>query len=141
MVFESPTLPIEWGVRELRDAKDARCLALVTDLLHRFQPDVVVIEDTAHPACRRCARVRILIDSIRPMALSRKVGVVSVNRDQVLKGLGADTKHQAATRIAARLPELAPSLPPFRKPWMSEDPRMSLFDAAAFALTFYHSLR
>jgi hypothetical protein len=29
-------------------------------------------------------------------------------------------------------------LPRFRKAWMSEDYRMSIFDAAAFATTYFH---
>lgn len=37
--------------------------------------------------------------------------------------------------IAARFAELARYVPPERKPWMSEDPRMAVFDAPAFALT------
>ena len=34
--------------------------------------------------------------------------------------------------MANHFPELAPRLPRFRKPWMSEDYRMSIFDAIAF---------
>jgi hypothetical protein len=37
-------------------------------------------------------------------------------------------------------PELAPRLSRFRKPWMSEDYRMSIFDAVALALTFFFNL-
>jgi hypothetical protein len=40
--------------------------------------------------------------------------------------------------IAKRFPELAPRLPRFRKPWMSEDYRMSIFDAVAMALTLFN---
>jgi len=47
-------------------------------------------------------------------------------------------KNRIAGVIAERLPELAPWQPPFRKPWMSEDERMSIFDAVAFALTFFY---
>jgi hypothetical protein len=48
------------------------------------------------------------------------------------------TKYQIAETIVERFPELTPCQPPLRKPWMSEDSRMSIFDAAAFALTFFH---
>jgi hypothetical protein len=41
--------------------------------------------------------------------------------------------------IAKRFPELALRLPRFRKPWMSEDYRMSIFDAAAFGLAYFRS--
>jgi len=36
----------------------------------------------------------------------------------------------------ARKSDLA-RLPRFRKPWMSEDYRMSIFDAVGFGLTFF----
>jgi hypothetical protein len=39
--------------------------------------------------------------------------------------------------IATRFPQLARSVPPERKPWMSEDSRMAIFDAAAFALASF----
>jgi hypothetical protein len=46
-----------------------------------------------------------------------------------------------AQAVAARFPELAPRLPPQRKPWMSEDCRMAIFDAAAFVLALFWSER
>ena len=39
--------------------------------------------------------------------------------------------------VAERFPELARYPPPERKPWMSEDLKMAIFDAAAFALAFF----
>jgi len=33
--------------------------------------------------------------------------------------------------------ELAPRLPPKRKVWKSEDPRMDIFDAAGLAVAFW----
>ena len=55
-----------------------------------------------------------------------------------MSSLGAFTKYQIATTIAERLPELAPRLPPFRKPWLSEDYRMSIFDAVSFPVAFFY---
>jgi hypothetical protein len=49
---------------------------------------------------------------------------------------GASTKQQIAVAIANRFPELAPRLPRFKKAWMSEDYRISIFDAVGLALTF-----
>ena len=48
--------------------------------------------------------------------------------------------YEVARAVADHLPELAPRLPPRRKPWMSQDERMSIFEAVAFGLTFYHSI-
>jgi hypothetical protein len=48
---------------------------------------------------------------------------------------GRGTKHALAEIIAKRFPEeLGSRLPPKRKPWMSEDSRMNIFDAVALAL-------
>ena len=49
------------------------------------------------------------------------------------------TKHGIAQTIAKHIPALSLYLPPARKPWMSEDARMGLFDAAALALMFFQS--
>jgi len=53
--------------------------------------------------------------------------------------LGAPNKQEIAGAIAKRFPELAPRLPRFRKPWMSEDYRMSIFDAVGLAITFFQA--
>jgi hypothetical protein len=51
---------------------------------------------------------------------------------------GQGTKHALAEMLAGRFPEeLASRLPPKRRPWMSEDYRMDIFDAVALALTFW----
>jgi len=47
------------------------------------------------------------------------------------------TAEAIAMAIAKRFPELAPRLPRFRKPWMSEDYRMSIFDAVGLGLAFF----
>jgi hypothetical protein len=76
------------------------------------------------------------------LALSRNVKVKTLSRAEVKQAFaesGAGTKYEIAIAIANRFPELTPRLPRFRKPWMSEDYRMSIFDAVAFGLTFFRS--
>ena len=58
---------------------------------------------------------------------------------QAFSESGASNKYEIAVAIANRFPELAPRLPRFRKPWMSEDYRMSIFDAVGFAVSFFGS--
>jgi hypothetical protein len=59
----------------------------------------------------------------------------------VKRTFAVSNKAQMARAIAARFLELTRYLPPERKPWMSEDPRMAIFDAAAFALALFGSER
>lgn len=51
--------------------------------------------------------------------------------------LGVRTKHERAKMASSMLPALSHRLPPKRKAWSSEDPRMSPFEAAALGLTYF----
>jgi Holliday junction resolvasome RuvABC endonuclease subunit len=140
-ILEGPNRLIDWGVKETKTDKKRRSLKFVADLIERYQPRVIVVEDYTGKGSRRCHRIQGLIKDISKLASKKKVRVRSVSRTKVkqtFSGSGASNKHEIATAIAQRFPELAPRLPRFRKPWMSEDYRMSIFDAVAFGLAFFH---
>ena len=140
VVFEGPERLIDWGLFHAKRDKDAACLRRVGVLLDRYEPAAVVVEDLTSPSCRRCARVRALIDAIRELASRKNIRARSVSRRSVLRSfseVGVSVKYQIAGAISSRFPELAPRLPPPPKPWMSEREGMSVFDAAAFAVTHF----
>src|SRR5215469_3049241 len=139
-VLEGPNRLIDWGVKETKTDKKTRSLKLITDLMEQYQPNVIVVEDYAAKGSRRCGRVRELINDIAKLAVKRNVKVRSFSRikvKQMFSEFGATNKYEIAIAIAKRFPELAPRLPRFRKPWMSEDYRMSIFDAVGLGLTFF----
>lgn len=139
-VLEGPDFLVDWGIKETQDDKHAQCLKLIGTLIARYQPDMIVTENPSGKRSRRCARVRALIASIVALARERTCRTRSFTRAEVYKPfphVDKPNKHRIANAIAEQFPELAPRLPPFRKPWMSEDVRMSIFDAMALALTFY----
>ena len=75
------------------------------------------------------------------MASESKLRIRAFSRRHIRQAFaaeGAVTRQEIATAIPRRFPELAPRLPRERRPWMSEDYRMSIFDAVSFALVFYH---
>lgn len=138
-VVEGPKMLVNWGVKELRDKRN-RYEEKITELMDLCQPDVVVIEDALSENSRRCNRVKRLTRIIAHLAHEMKIEFCRVSRKEVKKvfnKLGANTKHQIALKIALQFPELAPRLPSKRMPWMSEDSRMSIFDAVSLAITFY----
>jgi Holliday junction resolvasome RuvABC endonuclease subunit len=140
-VLEGPERLLDWGVAHARKNKRDRCLARIAELIQRYEPTVIVAEDGTGKGSRRCPRVLRLLRDVRKLAAKNHIVMRSFPRSKVWRTFAegeALTKHQIAKLIAARFPELAPRLPPFRKPWMSEDDRMSIFDALAFALTFFH---
>jgi len=139
-ILEGPDRLIDWGVRETKVDKKRKSLRFIAELIDRYQPSVFVVEDYAAKGSRRCGRVRELINDISKLAVKRKVKVrscSSVKVKQAFAECGGTNKYKIAVEIANRFPELAPRLPRFRKPWMSEDYRMSIFDAAGLGLTFF----
>lgn len=139
-MLEGPDQLIDWGLRQARRNKNAGCLKLVKELIERYRPDVLAVEDCTRKVCRRCARVRKLIERIGKVGARRRVPVRKFSRLQVRRAFSqsaALTKDEIARSVAKHFPELARSLPPTRKPWLSEDERLAIFDAVAFALTLY----
>lgn len=111
-------------------------LSRVEHILDRSLPDLLAIEDGR--GTRRRARARRLIGGIEEIAKRRGLPLIRVSRSRV-KGVlfPASTKQEIAEGLARLFPELAPRLPRPRKPWMSEDERMSIFDALSFALAAF----
>ena len=140
-ILEGPERLLDWGVAHARKNKRDRCLARIAELIRRYEPTVIVAEDGTAKGSRRCPRVLRLLRDVSKLAAENHIIMHSIPRSKVHRVFSEDsarTKYQIAKLIAAQFPELAPRLPPVRKPWMSEDDRMSIFDALAFALTFFH---
>jgi hypothetical protein len=140
VVFESPTTLADWGCKAIRQQDKAKTLAKVLELIYHYRPGIIVLED--YRGSRRCARVQNLLDEVCRLATTerlktRRIPVLRVK--QVFRTFRARTKHEIAHAVAQQLPELAPELPRYRKPWMSEGSQMAIFDAAALALTYFHS--
>jgi hypothetical protein len=144
VVFEGPDRLIDWAVVEIRINKEERYLRRMIDLIARYQPDVLALEDPTGRGSRRCSRVQKLLGRVERIADEGAILTRRFSRSQVRRAFsdsGAKTKYEIAVVITNRFPELAARLPRFRKPWMSEDDRMSIFDAASFGLTFFHFAR
>jgi Holliday junction resolvasome RuvABC endonuclease subunit len=140
-VMESADELIDWGVRSASAIdKNATTLELISELIERYQPEIIVLQDCRQGKWRRCERVRDLLWEVSRLALREKISVRLISRPRMkatFAGMGARTKHEIASAIAKHLPELAPRQPRYRQPWMPEDYNMAIFDAVALALTFY----
>lgn len=137
VVIEGEEL-IDWGVNGVKGDRNKESLHKIGGLIDRYKPDVIVMEHYDTKSRRRTIRTKELIRELKKLAQRKGIQYRSISRSQIRAAFvrfGATTKHQIAVDIAKRFPELVPSLPRLRKPWMSEDERMSIFDAAALALT------
>lgn len=140
-VFEGPGEVVDWGVQLIPIKALHEHNSRVSALVEWYTPDVIVVENYAGQGSRRSARLRQQIQGIARMGKSRGIRIESYSRAlirQCFARFNARGKDAIARVIAREFPEMEPRLPPARRPWMSEDYRMGMFDAAALALTHFY---
>jgi hypothetical protein len=136
-VLEGPNRLVDWGVVYVRGGNRRRVLSKIAAIVNRYEPDRLVTE---HPkkSPHRGIRVRRLLTALLDFATEKRIPGTGLSRAhvrQVFSQSNATTKQEIARAIADHFPELQHRLPPARKPWMSEDARMAIFDAVALALS------
>jgi len=143
VVFEGPERLLDWGVRSFRhgvnDVRVPRVKKLAA-LLEEFEPSVVMLRSVSSRSAKKPGKRMRISETFAEQARKRGIAVREIGSRAIRKALGsADrlTKYQVACAVAERFPELAPRLPPKRKPWQSEDYRMSIFDAAALGVAYF----
>jgi hypothetical protein len=143
VLFEGPDNPFDWGVKEIRDRqKNIPTLQGIKELVDRYRPEAIVITDLTNNRSKQTVRIRKLHRMIKHLAGTEYVEVYEFPRSavkQYFEPTGSTTKYEIAKTIAQQIPALAHRMPPYRKAWMSADPRLYIFDAAALALAFYGS--
>lgn len=131
---------LDCGTRRCDRTQSSDCLGQrFQRILRAYTPSVVVMRLYRRSRPARGTGRPALIDTIRAVAVESRVEVVGLQSHEIQNfflSRNARTKHERAQAVALLLPELAWKLPPQRKLWQSEHYRMSIFDAAAVALTF-----
>jgi hypothetical protein len=140
-VMEGPGKLLACGNKAILRDKNAKALAWVNRFIQFYQPDVLVLPNVTAADTRRAIRIKTLHRKIVAWAGKQqlKVRLVSVTqvRTQLLDA-AKGTKFAVARTLAKKFPtELETRLPPKRRPWMSEDPRMDIFDAVGLAVAFW----
>ena len=145
VLFEGGANPVDWGRAEFRGpSKNHRCIERFIALLDRYRPDLVILQDAADLAHRRSHRAAQLTRAFAAHAEGHGIPFVTRSRKDVLDAfshLNPCTKQMIARAIVEMIPTFGQHMPRKRDPWTSEDYRMSLFDAAALALSLFHGSR
>ena len=143
VLFEGSLSPVDWGVTAVRGlCRNDRCLQIIERMFVRHEPDALVLQDTSPTGTRRARRITKLNAAILKLAELNNIPIYTYSRASVRNAfsyLGSPSKHAIAETIAKHIPAFERYVPPRRKPWMTEDARMGLFDAAALILTFFQS--
>jgi hypothetical protein len=138
-IFEGPESLVAWGVKYASGDLDVQRTSQLARLIACYEPDILVIEDCEVQGNRRRNTARTYLELAAAFAAKQQITVRRVARKNVLETFGpASTKYRVAVTLAEHFHGLRERLPRERKPWQSEDERMSIFDAVAFAWTFLH---
>lgn len=132
---------VDWGITDIRFNVSSRSMLRVKQLIEFYRPDRIVLEDIKGKSSHRCNRIEQLLEKIYFLAKEQKVNISSYSPQkvqEVFSQFKCHNKHDRAKAICEWLPQLSSRMPPKRAIWMSEDPRTSLFDAVALALTYYY---
>jgi hypothetical protein len=136
-LLEGRDLLVDWGFVATKSDKNRQCLSRIRAFILRYTPDGVVTE-SARKSTHRGVRIRKLLSDIHRLSVKLETAHRCLSRADVresFRGSQQITKRRIAEGISERFQELSSRLPPPRKPWMSEDSRMAIFDAIALALT------
>jgi Holliday junction resolvasome RuvABC endonuclease subunit len=129
---------VNWGVKTVEGDKNAGAIKKVEEMIAHYNPQVMVLEDTASKGSHRTSRIKTLSKQLVAVAERRTIKVVLFSQKQIRQAFFGDargTKQALAKSIAERFPEeLGFLLPPKRRDWMSQDSRMDIFDAVALTL-------
>jgi hypothetical protein len=142
-LFEAPLSPVDWGVREFEaKRKNIPTRDAVAKLCAKYRPDTLVLEDRSHLTAARYGRVRRLHGMLAAVAHEHNVDVVCYSRATIRGAFhhGDISRHEIAQAIAAFIPAFEPLMPPRRKLWQSDHPRLWLFDAASLAMTHFAAI-
>lgn len=136
-LFDGDKRLLDCGAYETRSDKNSKCLAKAETLLALGQPQIVALENVHASGARRKERIVTLIARLSNTATARACHVEPVSRLEVhahFAGFGTGSKDDVAVAVAALYPELKRRLPPRRRPWQAEHPRMVVFEAAAMGI-------
>lgn len=144
VVFEGPAEILECGVRSFRTGVNAvrvPAYEKLARLLEDYVPSRLVVKELRADVDRRAAaKLNKTLDAIKREAKDHRVAIRLVTRKAIktaFSDLSRTTKYAIASALASNFPDLSWKLPPKRKPWESEDYRMSIFDAAAVGVTYF----
>jgi len=136
VVLEGSERLVDWGLGRMEKPENLLFEKRIEKLLDRVAPQLLVLEDMEDS--RRGERAIAWARLAQMCAAKRGIRVEKVSRAEVAEHFASSgkTRWEVGLAISRFFPELAPSLPKKRRIWESEDRRMTIFTAAAFALTF-----
>jgi hypothetical protein len=137
VVVESPDRLLDWGVRSYRrkgNSADVLIRRRLKPLLELWRPSILVLRNVLGMTQRPHHQSEALLNRIAAEAKNHEVAVRILKKRPGSEQGKRLTKNENARRVAEQFSVLRWKMPPKRKPWESEDYRMSMFTAAVLAM-------
>lgn len=138
VLFESPLSPVDWGIAFAKPKRGERLLKRFERLLARYEPSVLVMEEIGR--ARRNGMAERLCTTMEYLARDRGMDM-QIFRQRAVQAVfaqaGAKTRYEIAEVIRQQIPALSHRMPRKRTLTVRRDPKQSLFDAAALAMTYF----
>lgn len=141
-LFTAPLSLEDWGVKvTLGTSRHADGLRAVRQLVEKYRPEALVIEDVRERSSRRHQHIRTLYRAIARYAERERIAIVSYSRRAIHEAFAvagaSNNKHDMNCVIVRMIPVLAVRQPPKRKPWIAEPLAQAFFDAVSLGMTFF----
>jgi hypothetical protein len=128
--------------RAVGEVEAAMASKRVAALLESFSPSAIVIKRERWDRAESSSHMRSLVAVMVDVSAAHSVPICLVEDNNVRKtfrNLGCETRDDIAAVLSRIFPELLWKLPPKRRPWQSEHPRMAMFDAVALGLAYWQN--
>ena len=141
-VFEGPKQLLDWGRRAYPGGDSGANLAgsRVAELLRMSHPSVVVVQKERRTGVHNASEMALIVNAIRREAADRSTPICYVTPENIKAAFRISkvkTKDERAYTLAHIFPELLWKIPPKRKTWKREHPRMMVFDAIAAGFAYW----
>jgi hypothetical protein len=142
-VFEGHRILRDSGLRVYRaigEVEAAMAGKRLVVLLKSFSPSAIVVKRERWDRAQTSFHIKSLAEVMIRVASAHSVPIFLLEQEDVRKtfsNMGCETRDEIAAALSRIFPELVWRLPPKRRPWQSEHPRMAMFDAIALGLAYW----
>jgi len=144
-VFQGHRTLLEWGQRvypAVGSAERELAQRRIARLLDGFRPHLILLTQERWERGHSDAHLIHPLTALQNEARRRQIPLRLIQEKMVRTAFavfGCDTKAEIAAAVATLYPELFGIVPPPRKPWESQHPRMSVFDAIALGVAYWQT--
>lgn len=142
-LYEGHRNLLDWGVRvypAIGEEEASMASKRLASLLSLYSPSVMVLKKERWELARTNMHMRTLVAVTSSVAVAHAVQIRLVGDPEIrssFENMGCKTRVEIAGALARIFPELASLVPPKRRAWQAEHPRMTVFDAIALGLAYW----